>query len=317
MSLSPGKAKEYSDFFEENGYLVVPGFASNDECEGMMERMDSLLEAWDPDHTLEVFRTDEQQTSAQGSSKYFLDSSHGVAFFLEPDALDATTGKIKDGLDKRQAVNKAGHYLHVVDEVFKEYSESPKVASLVSALGWVAPVLPQSMYIFKQPKIGEVVTSHQDSTFLHTQPRTTCLGLWLALQDATLDNGCLWARPGSHKEPVRRQMVRNPEFFESGTGPMTVFKDLVPPEDQKAWEGGLPQGDSVEDSGFKAVPMKQGDLFVIHGSLDHLSLPNSSPHSRHTFQLHLIEGQSEGITWSAENWQQAQPGTTFPPIPMN
>jgi ectoine hydroxylase-related dioxygenase (phytanoyl-CoA dioxygenase family) len=39
--------------------------------------------------------------------------------------------------------------------------------------------------------------------------------------------------------------------------------------------------------------MSAGDLFVIHGSLDHLSLPNTSPTSRHTFQLHLIEGPTQ------------------------
>ena len=33
----------------------------------------------------------------------------------------------------------------------------------------------------------------QDSTFLFTEPHQTCLGLWLALDDATLENGCLWA----------------------------------------------------------------------------------------------------------------------------
>lgn len=39
---------------------------------------------------------------------------------------------------------------------------------------------------------------HQDNSFLYTEP-TTCTGLWLALEDATITNGCLWAIPGSHK----------------------------------------------------------------------------------------------------------------------
>ena len=50
-----------------------------------------------------------------------------------------------------------------VDEVFRDYSFSDKVTGLVAALGWKRPVLPQSMYIFKQPLIGGEVTSHQDS----------------------------------------------------------------------------------------------------------------------------------------------------------
>jgi phytanoyl-CoA hydroxylase len=57
---------------------------------------------------------------------------------------------------------------------------------------------------------GGAVFSHQDSTFLFTTPYQSCLGLWLALDDATLANGCLWVRPGSHCEAVRRQYRRNP-----------------------------------------------------------------------------------------------------------
>ena len=104
------------------------------------------------------------------------------------------------------ALNKSGHGLHVCDPLFKSYSTSPKIKSLVNSIGWTDPRIPQSMYIFKQPRIGGEVTSHQDSTFLHTEDTTTsdpaqsCLGLWLALHPATVENGCLWVRPGSHRE---------------------------------------------------------------------------------------------------------------------
>ena len=77
----------------------------------------------------------------------------------------------------------------------------------------------ESMYIFKQANVGSEVTPHQDSTFLHTSPKQTVLGkflyascfmthilwlihysgMWIALEDATEDNGCLWSVPGSHK----------------------------------------------------------------------------------------------------------------------
>lgn len=53
----------------------------------------------------------------------------------------------------------------------------------------------QSMLIFKQPFVGGEVVPHQDSSFLATSP-LSCVGIWLALEDATRDNGCLWALPG-------------------------------------------------------------------------------------------------------------------------
>lgn len=42
------------------------------------------------------------------------------------------------------------------------------------------------------------VSSHQDASFLYTEPLGRVLGLWMALEDATLENGCLWFIPGSH-----------------------------------------------------------------------------------------------------------------------
>ena len=38
--------------------------------------------------------------------------------------------------------------------------------------------------------------------------------VWLALDDATLDNGCLWLRNASHREPLRRVFVRDREPHE-------------------------------------------------------------------------------------------------------
>ena len=43
-----------------------------------------------------------------------------------------------------------------------------------------------------------IVIPHQDSTFLHTSPMKL-MGYWIALEDATVENGCLWFIPGSHK----------------------------------------------------------------------------------------------------------------------
>lgn len=212
---------------------------------------------------------------------------------------------------------------------FRDYARSPKVAELLRELGWVHPAVPQSMYIFKQALIGGEVTSHQDSSFLYTTPRQTCIGLWLALDDATMDNGCLWVRPGSHRESGRRQFVRNEQHFgeslnydgEDGdsTQPQMVFRQLSDDKEHNVtWEGALPKDSlpmpecvGLHKAGFIPVPCKAGDLLAFPGELDHLSLPNFSTKPRHTFQLHCIEGEEAGVTWSKENWLQYPPGVSF------
>tara|TARA_B100000795_G_scaffold249998_1_gene217884 strand:+ start:64 stop:1101 length:1038 start_codon:yes stop_codon:yes gene_type:complete len=305
--------------FHQKGVGIVKSFASKEECEGMMKQMHTLIDQWDPTD-LVVFRTDDKQTENQGNSDYFLDSGDGIAFFLEPAAVDDKTGLLQEGRSKHESLNKVGHGLHVQDPIFRKYSTSQRVSALTRALGWVDPVLPQSMYIFKQPHDGAEVTSHQDSTFLYTEPRQTCLGLWLALEDATLENGAIWARPGSHLEPIRRHFYRNPEYFKNGNkdAPQMLFHNLENDETENpalAWEGtlppGVPEDQAAKNAGFVPFECKQGDLVLIHGSVDHLSLKNTSPKSRHTYQLHLVEGPSEGITWSKDNWLQLNEDRPF------
>ena len=310
-------------FFDEHGFVFIERFCDADEVLAMKNEMSLVVEEdWDPsaDRT-QVFRTDEKQVDAQAVSDYFLDSCNKTSFFAEKDAIvDEKTGELKPEYksNKILALNKVGHGTHTSDGAFKDYTTSEKVRSLLLELGWKAPVVPQSMYIFKQAKIGGEVTSHQDSTFLYTTPRQTCVGLWLALDDATLENGCLWVRPGSHREKVRRQFIRNSEHFGEtldykGTGvdrsqPQMIFKQLED-DGSVGWEGKLPE--NLKDKGFIPVPCKAGDLLAFVGTLDHLSLPNRSSKARHTFQLHCVEGEKENVAWSKENWLQYPEGVPF------
>lgn len=56
----------------------------------------------------------------------------------------------------------------------------------------------------------QIVTPHQDASYLHTDP-VNIVGFWIALDDATIENGCLWIARGSHKSGVHRRYVRNPD----------------------------------------------------------------------------------------------------------
>ncbi|KAL9179295.1 hypothetical protein ACHAXT_008585 [Thalassiosira profunda] len=318
-------------FFDTHGFIFLPGFADSAEVQSMKDQMAELVEnEWQPSsQPTEVFRTDEKQVQAQGRSDYFLDSASKCHFFAEKDAAEEN-GELKEEYrsNKLTALNKAGHGMHTQPGAFRDYTQSTKVADLLRELGWMDPVVPQSMYIFKQARIGGEVTSHQDSTFLYTTPRQTCIGLWLALDDATLENGCLWVRPGSHKESVRRQFVRNPEHFGESlqyngdggdsTQPQMIFRQLGDRDSNITWEGALPEKSlpmpecaGLHEAGFVPVPCKAGDLLAFCGELDHLSLPNFSSMARHTFQLHCIEGKDAGVEWAKENWLQYPPDVPF------
>ena len=317
-------------FFDRVGFLHVENFSPEEEILAMKKQMKSLVdECWNPNEELTAFFTDEKQIEEQGSGKsgdYFLDSADSVHFFSESRAMDSN-GKLRTEflLNKMAALNKAGHGLHVCNGSFNDYTKSKKIFDLVKELGWKDPVVPQSMYIFKQARVGGEVTSHQDSTFLYTTPKQSCLGLWLALDDSTIENGCLWVRPYSHKEKVRRRFARNPEHFGDSLRMNIAKGDLNKSQmiflnenesDQAPWEGQIPNEESsphesLFKAGFVPVECKAGDLIVFPGTLDHLSLPNFSNYQRHTFQLHLVEGDGEGVMWSETNWLQYPQGKLF------
>jgi len=324
-------------YFDLHGFLLVPSFAHASQVSAMKQQMETLVdEEWDPsgEKGPTVFRTDDKQIDEQGSDDYFLESSNKVHFFAEPRAMTKEGRFNQDFLDdKILALNKAGHGMHVCPGAFHDYTTSSNVRELVKELGWVDPVVPQSMYIFKQAIIGGEVTSHQDSTFLYTTPKQSCLGLWLALDDATITNGCLWVRPGSHLEPTRIKFVKNAQHFGEeaiqtrsniAKGDLTksqmVFIDEPPGPNSKTidWVGKIPDIDGCETpwdslfaAGFVPVECKAGDLVIFPGELDHLSLPNTSEHQRHTFQLHMVEGEGAGVEWAATNWLQYPKGTPF------
>ncbi len=73
---------------------------------------------------------------------------------------------------------------------------------------------------------------HQDSSFLHTEP-DTCIGLWVALQDARRDNGCLWVLPRSHTAGVAGRFVLQPDR-------KTAWAAGAPPQYPTLEEGYIP-----------------------------------------------------------------------------
>jgi phytanoyl-CoA hydroxylase len=278
MTLSDAQVERY----RHDGYLVLEGFAPHAECDALRARADALVDAFDPRETRSVFTTDEQ---ARRTDDYFLGSGDQVRFFYEPLAVDAKGELV---VPKDRAVNKIGHALHDLEPLFDGFSRAPRVERLVASLGLPSPLLLQSMYIFKQPRIGGEVRCHQDATFLHTDPPGAMVGLWFALEDATEENGCLWAVPGGHRAGLQSLFVRN----EDDTTTMRVLGG-------ETWSAGP----------LVPLPVKKGAVIVLDALLPHLSKQNESERSRHAYTLHVVSGRGDH---PRTNWlRRAMPARGF------
>lgn len=259
--------------YQRDGYLVIEGFASAPSCDELRARALHLVEGFDPNEAVSIFTTRDQRRD-----QYFLESGDKIRFFFEERAF-LPDGRL--GQRKEESINKIGHALHDLDPVFARFSRTTALCELTSALGVRQPLLLQSMYIFKQPNIGGEVDCHQDATFLYTEP-PSAIGFWFALEDATRENGCLWAIPGGHRQGLKSRYLRE--------GSSTRFMTI----DSSPWPL------------HEAVPLevKKGALIVLHCLLPHMSGANRSARSRHAYTLHVIDGQCR---YPEDNWLQRAP----------
>ena len=254
------------DAYARDGFLVVRDFLSADDCNALQARAADLVAGFDPGPARSVFSTRDQ---GHARDRYFRESGGAIRFFFEEDATDQPAAL---------ALNKIGHALHDLDPVFDSLSRQPRLAQLAAMLGLQKPLLLQSMYLFKQPRIGAEVGWHQDATYLYTDP-VTVTGFWIALDAADRDNGCLMALPGAHRGPLRQRFRR--------VGEALVTETL----DRTPWPATEPV----------ALEAPRGTLVILHGLLPHCSAPNRSSRPRHAYALHLIDGHA---IYPPDNWLQ-------------
>ncbi len=258
------------------GVLILTGFYTRERCDALRARALELVEAFDPDSVRSEFSTTRQ---TQLNDNYFIESGDKIRFFFEADAFDAD-GTLRQ--PKADSLNKMGHAMHDLDPVFDRFSRGPELQEIGRRLGYERPGIIQSMYIFKPPRIGGEVVCHQDSTYIYTEPES-CHGFWFALDDATLENGCMQFIPGAHKGPLKARNYRR----DDGTLVTETLDDSRWPEE-------------------RCLPAEApaGTLVVFNGRTPHLSGANRSDGSRHAYTLHVID---QAAHYPAINWLQRSP----------
>ena len=112
----------------------------------------------------------------------------------------------------------------------------------------------------------------------------TVTGFWFAIEDATLQNGCLWAKPGGHRTALRKVFKRAGDTDDDGT----LFEELDTTP--------LP-------SPSELVPLEvpAGTMVILHGLLPHWSDINRSRGQppRLLAALHLRRGRLPGVELAA------------------
>ena len=175
----------------------------------------------------------------------------------------------------------AVHFPHWVSPVARDAVVHPGISDVVSTVagahlpGWDGRTKGmQSMLFFKPPGL-QGQAWHQDERFIPTRDRSL-VGAWIALDDATVDNGCLWVLPGSHR---------------TGMIHPTHAHDQPEEFDHSDEAYGFDDADAV------AVEVQAGAVVFFNGYLLHRSLRNRSNGTRMALVNHYMNA------WSLLPWQ--------------
>jgi ectoine hydroxylase-related dioxygenase (phytanoyl-CoA dioxygenase family) len=213
------------------GFFRIPAFTTPDVCDAMLERVVAIVR--DP-----ALAEDLHVKLLQESNKADVDVEHP-----------------EDAMSKIFKLHR--------DPVFADFAHSAPVVDLVADL--IAPDIDVflSQFIFKTSGAwGQ--PWHQDSFYFPFEPARPVVGVWLAVTQATLANGCLHVLPRSHTEPVHthvpdRRPGANYGYFEIVDHPTEASEPVL---------------------------MDPGDLLVFDSHLMHRSTDNESDGCRAAMVYH-------------------------------
>ena len=216
--------------YHEQGYLVVHQAFTGGEVQQAIAGLVDLIMGRRPDFTHIYF---------EGKSKELLPT-------LGPE-------------QRQDAVRKIGSFIEF-DARLKALSHHAGLhTALSSLLRGAHAELFQDMALIKPPRLGREKPWHQDQAYFEYPLGTPVVGVWIALDEATIENGCMQLLPGRHREgPILHYQRRDWQICDQ----MILGTKSV------------------------AVPLRPGGALLFDGMLPHGTPHNSSPHRRRALQFH-------------------------------
>ncbi|NKB77227.1 MAG: phytanoyl-CoA dioxygenase family protein [Gammaproteobacteria bacterium] len=180
---------------------------------------------------------------------------------------------------------------------FVDIGRNPRILRMISQILGEDIALWNSSFFAKPPYVGSKTPWHQDGKYWAMRPLATCT-VWIAIDDATIENGCLQVVRGSHQD----QRVRHHEL--NTADGLALDLELV--------------ADEVDNTKIDYLEMKAGqmslhDVYLVHGSE-----PNTSPNPRRGMTLRFMPTASHFDRYIEKQIFDARSpeGSDFQPLPV-
>ncbi|MGC8668619.1 MAG: phytanoyl-CoA dioxygenase family protein [Chthonomonadales bacterium] len=180
---------------------------------------------------------------------------------VAPDASD------DDALSKYLCI----HQPHKVSPIIEKFVRHPGIAEVLTQMIGPNVKCMQSMLFIKPPGFpGQAY--HQDERYIPTEDRSLT-GAWIAVDDATIENGCLWVIPGTHKDPLYPWAAHNNPEYDTADEAQNIPREREVP-----------------------VEVQAGSVVFFNGYLLHSSLKNRSQRYRRVLVNHYMSASSQ-LPW--------------------
>lgn len=191
------------------------------------------------------------------------------------DGLEAATANVPDDEVLRQVL--CIHFPHKLSPLIRDLLVLPRLVDVLTQLiGPDVKAMQSMLFVKAEGKPGQAW--HQDEYFIPTRDRSLTAA-WIALDDATTENGCLWVLPGSH----RRGVIYPDREIDDTRFDCTTEAYRFP----------------YDESDAVPVQVPAGAAIIFDGYLLHRSLPNVAKHSlRRAIANHYMSAQSL-LPWRA------------------
>lgn len=168
------------------------------------------------------------------------------------------------GVGARAVLRKLDNPHHHRESV-RGLARSPALVALVESLIGPGVSVYFSQVFFKPPEGGGPKPAHQDNFYFGPNDPEGVVTAWVALDDATLENGCLYFGEGTNRGPV--------------------YPHVAPPDEPFNLQ--LPQS-ILDRQPMQPAPVKRGSVSFHHGNTFHHSGPNHSTRWRRACALHYV-----------------------------
>ncbi len=165
---------------------------------------------------------------------------------------------VRDEMGGRAFIMRAGEitftaHLVTKSEVARRFTRHEVFRDLVHDLIGPDVRLYWDQSVYKKPGAVDPFPWHQDNGYTYTEPQQylTC---WVALTDATVENGCPWVLPGRHRQGTFAHELTDLGFV-----------------------------CTAEAEGAVAVPVKAGGVVVFSSLTPHATGPNRTEATRKTY----------------------------------